>query len=185
MTTVSYFFLITKITIYVAWYYISPIFVLSQFVIFLSGCVFFKQEQRKYWYIIIAAITIICVITYIPSKVSDVKEQRQLNITKQQMIEQITGDDCIYISKSWSNLYGNRLPDMAYMDEVRCITTADLLRTDIQELLNGRESTGDAVVLMIRGEDVFDTCISYIQENTGRNVSELMIDGNNATYILE
>lgn len=183
-SVLCYLLLLMKVTIYVAWYYISPVFApIMLFFLLLFSCGYMMGE--KIWSWAAAGILIagsLCL--FYTHQVSVLQEKVESNQNYQQMIDSFSGKDCIYVSESWNCLYGNHLPDMAVMDEVRCIKEEDYMQTDFNALLQGRETADEDIVLIFRKVESTDKYVEEMASQTGKKVDEIWSDEKNSFYLI-
>lgn len=181
-TLFGYLCISMKASVYVAWYYISPSFSL---IILIFSLAVMMGEMDRYN----KMSTIICLLLCGYSiyflgfiEIPLIIQERKEDIVYCAMVEELSNSDCIYLSESWNCLYGNHLPDMAKMDEVRCITPEEFVETDLQELLDGRETTEQGLIMICRKVDDQDTYLEQMIEQTGLQGELVWSDEKNAFY---
>lgn len=179
---ILFLLVVTKTALYIAWYYVSPAFA-TIFLATIMLCCFGMVKNR-------ALVTTICcwifcigsAFMFLTKCVPTEIQNRQEHVAFLKMIESLRGRDCIYLSESWSCLYGNQLPYMGVMDEVRCITPDDYRNISLQVLLDGRESKEDEIVMIFRKIDDKDTYLRQLEEQTELRGELLYDDGKTAYY---
>lgn len=179
---ICYLFLVMKITIYVAWYYICPIYSVFLLLTAMLCCIGACNGQRFIAYICCGVLSI-CSIGFLYNKeLPEIEANRKSGKEYISMVESLSGNDCIYLSESWNCLYGNHLPDMAVMDEVRCITPDNYCQMDLKELLSGRETTEQGLVMICRKIDEQEKYLEQMKEQTGLQAMLVWSDEKNAFY---
>ena len=109
-------------------------------------------------------------------------QTRKNNQAYVNMIKTFEGDDCFYISDNWTCLYGNHLPNMSVMDEVRCITPDEWKSSQLNQILAGRETDDREVILIFRKVNEQEKLIEQLKQQTASTVEKVWQDEKNAFY---
>lgn len=179
---ILFLLLVTKTALYIAWYYVSPAFATILLATILVCCFASLKGKQLVTNLCFLVFCVGSIVLFVMIRIPVEIENRQENISFLNMIGDLRGSDCIYLSESWSCLYGNQLPYMGVMDEVRCITPDDYSNMDLTELLNGRESSDDDIVMIFRKLEDKEIYLKRMEEHTGYRGEVLYDDGKTAYY---
>ena len=182
VTLAGFLLIAMKASVYIAWYYFSPVFPVFILLATLIGMLGGWGKQPRITYAYYAIICVYSIFIFIASMLPIMKQERNQEMQYQAMVRTLTGCDCIYLSESWNCLYGNHLPDMAVMDEVRCITPDNYCQMDLKELLSGRETTEQGLVMICRKIDEQEKYLEQMKEQTGLQAMLVWSDEKNAFY---
>lgn len=171
-----------KASVYIAWYYISPAFSTILLLVMLICMIGFWYDQEKVSIIACLVLCIFNIYGYCNNTIPVIIQERRDNIAYQNMVDDLADNDCIYLSESWNCLYGNHLPDMAKMDEVRCITPDEFVKTDLQKLLDGRETTEQGLIMICRKVDNQDKYLRQMEGQTSLQGELVWADDKNSFY---
>lgn len=178
---IGYCLMVIKASIYVAWFYLSPVFCPIFLLVSLLSIILWKYTRKK---VTIGFCLLICafsIITYI-DKIPEIYQNRKSNQEYVTMISSFKDCDCLYISDNWTCLYGNHLPNMSVMDEVRCITPDEWKVSQLDQLLDGRETANKDIILIFRKVSEQEELLEQLKQQTGGTIQTVWKDEKNAFY---
>ena len=151
-----YTVIIMKTSIYVAWYYISPIYTVLCLEIMYVLVKISMYIHRKFGLVVCIVLALIFSVS-VPDRVMRLYELL-VNNEDAVMNEKYSyqGNDCVFLYRTWDNLFGGKLVELCEYDEICCINIENLNSINLAQIISNRNTMDTLVVYVPSGEIVSD-----------------------------